>query len=262
MIQISAIDTLPAYVIAIVLFILVLASFFAGVRIRRNTLRKNPELSKDDFGSISSSLLGLLALLLAFTFGMANSRFDDRRNLAIQEANAIGTAVLRADVFPDSMKNILKKQFEEYLEARIAFNQSGMDVDKMVEYYYKADGISAKIWMSVSDYAKKNPESTRTSEIIPAINEMIDITTSRRAAGEANIPSSIQLLLITLCVCSTFLMGYERKNKFDVLVIIGFSLMLAFTVFTIIDMDRPRSGLVTMDEANSKIVDLRSLFKK
>ncbi len=262
MIQISAIDTLPAYVIAISLFILVLASFFAGVRIRRNVIKKHPELAKDDFGSISSSLLGLLALLLAFTFGMANSRFDDRRNLAIQEANAIGTAVLRADVFPDSMKNILKIQLEEYLEARIAFNGSGMEIDKMVKYFYLADGISTKIWKSVAEYAKTNPETTRTSEIIPALNDMIDITTSRRAAGEANIPASIQFLLIVLCVCSTFLMGYERKNKIDRLVVVGFSLMLAFTVFTIIDMDRPRSGLVTMDEANSKIVELRSLFKK
>ena len=57
-------------------------------------------------------------------------------------------------------------------------------------------------------------------------------------------------------------MGYERKNKIDMLVVVGFSLMLSLTVFTIIDMDRPCSGLVTMDEANSRIIELRSLFKK
>jgi hypothetical protein len=262
MIQISAFDTLPPYVIGLVLFILVLASFLVGVRIRKNVLKKHPDLANDDFGALSSSLLGLLALLLAFTFGMANSRFDDRRKLAIEEANAIGTVVLRAEVLPDSMKNILKSQLEEYLETRIAFNQAGMDFDKMVDYYYKADGISSDIWMTVAEYAKTNTEITRTSEIIPALNAMIDITTSRRAAGEANIPDSIQFLLIFLCVCSTFLMGYERKNRIDMLVVVGFSLMLALTVFTIIDLDRPRSGLVNLDEANSKIVELRSLFNK
>ena len=99
---------------------------------------------------------------------MANTRFDVRRKPAIDEANAIGAAVLRAEVFPDSMKNILKTHFEEYLEARIAFNGSWMDFDKIVEYFYKADGISTKIWMIVADYTESNSVITRTSEIIPA----------------------------------------------------------------------------------------------
>lgn len=261
MIQISAFDTLPAYVIAIFLFILVLSSFFVGIKIRRNVIKKHPERANDDFGSISSSLLGLLALLLAFTFGMANSRFDDRRKLSVQEANAISTVVLRADFLPDSMRIILRTQLEEYLETRIAFNQSGMDLDKMADNFYKADVINNNIWKSVADYGKTNMEITRVSEIVPALNDMIDITISRRAAGEANIPDSIQFLLIVLCVCSTFLMGYERKNKIDLTVVVGFSLMLALTVFTIIDMDRPRSGLVNLDEANSKIIELRSMFQ-
>ena len=65
--------------------------------------------------------------MLAFTFGMLNSRFDVRRKLAIEETNAISTAILRAAVYPDSMKNILRNHFEDYLEARIAFLQEGID---------------------------------------------------------------------------------------------------------------------------------------
>lgn len=118
--------------------------------------------------------------------------------LTVAEANAIGTVVLRAEVLPDSRKNILKSHLKEYLETRIAFNQSGMDFDKMVEYYFKADGITSNIWMTVADYVKTNTEITRTPEILPALNDMIDITTSRRSAGEANIPDSIQFLLIFL----------------------------------------------------------------
>ena len=114
--------------------------------------------------------------------------------------------------------------------------------------------------MMVADYAKANESITRTSEMIPALNNMIDITTSRRAAGEANIPSSIQFFLMILCLCSIALLGYERKNKSDLNIVVGFSLMLSLTIFTIFDMDRPRSGLVTLDEANSKILELRSMF--
>lgn len=262
MIQISAIDTISPFLIAFVLFFLLLACFFLGVRIRSNFVKKNPSLAKEDLGSISGTLLGLLALLLAFTFGMSNSRFDDRRKLAVEEANAIGTAVLRAEVYPDSMKNILKNHFEEYLEARIRFLQAGLDYNKTVEEFYRADKISNELWEVVTDYAKANETLTRTSEMIPALNDMIDITTTRRAAGEANIPASIQYFLLILCLCSTFLLGYERKNKFDWILVIGFSLILSLTVFTIFDMDRPRAGLITLDEANSRKIELRSMFKK
>lgn len=260
MLQISSIDGVSPFFIAGSLFFLLLVSFLLGVRVRQFKLKKFPVTSKDDLGSISGTLLGLLALLLAFTFGMSNSRFDDRRKLAIDEANAIGTAVLRADVYPDSMKNVLKSYFEEYLEARISFLQSGTDIDKLIEEFNRANKISYKVWTVVAEYAKTNEPITRTSEMIPALNAMIDITTSRRAAGEANIPWSIQYFLLMLCLTSTFLLGYERKNKFDWILVIGFSLILSMTIFTIFDMDRPRSGLVTLDEANSKMLELRSLF--
>lgn len=261
MVQLSSIDYLSPFTIAGVLFLVLIVSYVIGYRIRATRIKKNRAILNEELGSISSAMLGLLALILAFSFSMANSRFDTRRSLALDEANTIGTVFLRTEFFPDSIQSGIKSSLKEYLEQRIAFFEAGLDLEKMILHYDQADQHSKAIWNQVTDFAKIDPTLVKTSEIIPALNTMIDLTTSRRAMGEANIPTSIQWFLIILCIASTFLLGYERKNAFDWIIVIGFSLLLSLTVFSIFDLDRPRAGMVTLDEANSKIKDLRSLFE-
>lgn len=207
-------------------------------------------------------LLGLLGLLLAFTFSMSNSRYDTRRQLVIEEANNIGTVILRTDIYPDSVRKLLRSNLKEYVEARIAFYQAGMDIEKMVGLYRKADDLSKKVWSIVATYAKTDDITTRTSQLIPALNDMIDITTTRRAAGEATIPDSIMYFLFILSCCTAFLLGYDHKNKIDWIVVMGYAVLLSGTIFNIIDLDRPRSGLVNMDLPNQKIIELREMFNE
>jgi hypothetical protein len=262
MIELSLLQSTQTVVIAIILFICLIVFYILGYRLRIRTMNRNPEHTKEDLGAINGTLLGLLALLLAFTFGMSNSRYDTRRALVIEEANAIGTAILRTDIYPDSVRQVLRSHLKEYVEARIAFYQAGMDVDNVVLNYKRANEISMRIWSIVTTFAKQDNITTRTSELIPALNAMIDVTTTRRAAGESTIPDSIMYFLFMLCLCSAFLLGYDRKNKFDWIVVIGFALMLSATVFTIIDLDRPRSGLIDMDTPNQKIIELREMFNE
>jgi len=259
--KLSLLQSAPTLLVAITLFILLIAFYILGYRLRTRAIKNSAEHSVEDLGAINGTLLGLLALLLAFTFGMSNSRYDTRRQLAIEEANDIGTAILRTDIYPDSMRQLLRTHLKDYVEARIAFYQARMDIEKTIAEYNRGSEIGNKIWSIVAAYAKEDNITTRTSELIPALNAMIDITTTRRAAGEATIPDSIMYFLFTLCLCSSFLLGYDRKNKFDWIVVIGFALMLSATVFTIIDLDRPRSGLIDMDSPNQKIIELREMFK-
>jgi hypothetical protein len=261
MIELSLLQSSPTIVVAIILFILLIVFYLIGFRLRNQIIKSNPEQTIGDLSQINGTLLGLLALLLAFTFSMSNSRYDTRRELVIEEANNIGTVILRTDIYPDSVRQVLRTHLHDYVEARIAFYQAGMDIEKTVEAYVKANEISGKIWSAVAAYAKIDNITTRTSELIPALNAMIDITTTRRAAGESTIPDSIMYFLFLLCLCSAFLLGYDHKNKFDWIVVIGFAIMLSATVFTIIDMDRPRSGLIDMDKPNQKIIELREMFK-
>jgi hypothetical protein len=259
--NLTFLQTIPPYVIAIVLFLLTIACYMIGHRLRVRKLSKSKNPGEDDPSAVSGTLLGLLALLLAFTFGMANSRYDDRRSLVTKEANAISTAILRADIFPDSMRTILRTHFRDYLEARINHYEAKMDISKTVAEYNRANEISSEIWAITATYAQKDNITVRTSELIPALNDMIDITTIRRAVGESTIPDSIMYFLFILCVCATFLLGYDRKSSFDWIIVIGFAIMLSATVYTILDLDRPRSGLITLDKANMKIIELRELLK-
>ena len=107
----------------------------------------------------------------------------------------------------------------------------------------------------MASYAKLDNITTRTAEMIPAVNAMIDITTTRRVAGEATIPDPIMYFLFILCLGSAFLLGYEKPNHIDWIVVIGFGIMLSLTVYVILDLDRPRSGLINMDTPHQKIVD-------
>lgn len=261
MLQLSGIDFRSPYEIASVLFVFLLLAFVAGNWLRKYKIKNNLTILVDESDTISTTLLGLLALILAFSFSMANARYDTRRSLAIDEANMIGTVILRSEVFPDSIQKGLKSNLKDYVEERIALSETGTNVELILFHLKKSEETAMMIWGKVTAYSKVNPELVRTSEIIPAINDMIDVATSRRAASEANIPDSIQWFLLILCVFSTFLLGYERKNKLDWIIVIGFSLVLSITVFSIFDLDRPRSGLVTLIEASSKIKDLRVLFE-
>lgn len=262
MLELTLLQQTPASVVGIVLFVFLVLFYGIGYRLRLRNLVKGKISTVEELGAINGALLGLLALLLAFTFGMSNSRYDSRRSLIIEEANAIGTTILRTDIYPDSVRQVLRQHLQRYLEARIEFYEADMDIEKLVEAYKRADDIGKEVWTVAASYARKDEVTTRTSELIPALNAMIDITTTRRAVGESTIPDSILYFLFILCLCSAFLLGYDYKNRFDWVVVIGFSLMLSATVFTIIDLDRPRTGFINMDSPSKKIVELRELFTK
>ena len=261
MLKLSLLQSSSSLLLAAIIFIMIIVFYLFGHDLRNKVIKKNPDYSTIELGAINGTLLGLLGLLLAFTFSMASSRFDNRRQVIIEEANNIGTVILRTDIYPDSVRQLLRANLKEYVEARIAFYQVGMDEKKIIEYYLKADSLSGKIWLIAANYASINNSLTITSQMIPALNAMIDITTTRRAAGEATIPDSIMYFLFILCLGSSFLLGYDNKNKIDWIVVMGLAVMLSITVFNIIDLDRPRSGLINMDKPNQKIVELRGMFK-
>lgn len=262
MLKLSMLQSASALLVAAIIFSLIIVCYLLGYSIRQNKNNKNPGKASAELGAINGTLLGLLGLLLAFTFGMASSRFDTRRQVIISEANNIGTVILRADLYPDSTRKLLKQQLKQYVEARINYYQAGMDETKIAAASGATDSLNQLLWNIVSSHAANEQSSSRTSELmIPALNDMIDITTTRRAAGEATIPDSIMYFLFVLCASSAFLLGYDNKHRIDWIVVMGLAIMLSATVFTIIDLDRPRSGLISMDKPNAKIIELRAMFK-
>lgn len=260
MLKLTFLQSASPALVAFLIFIHFVGFYLLGHRISRNAIKKDPARSKAGLKAINGMLVGLLGLMLAFTFSMSDSRFNTRRALVVEEANTIGTTILRTDMYPDSMRTLLRAHLKDYVEARIAFYEAGTDWEKVAAYYRKGEEASMKAWTAVAAYAKTDDVTTRTAQLIPSLNAMIDIATTRRAAGEGTIPDSILWFLFILCVCSAFLLGYGHPDKVDWIVVAGFAMMLSATIFTIIDLDRPRSGLITMDRSHQRIVDLRQML--
>ena len=253
-------EKMEAYQVAGLLFIIMILAYLAGNGVRRYKERAGKITEDKSIGALEGSLLGLLALLLSFTFSMSSSRHDRRVNIIIEEANDIGTAILRADLYPDSIRQAFRKDFEAYVEARISFYTAKADWAEIIKSLNETQVLQTSLWERASSLGRDKENLHRTAQMIPALNAMFDITTTRNAATLDKVPVVIYYLLLIICLTAALMVGYSGGLKPDWTMVLCFSLMISLTVYLIIDLDRPRRGVITMDMANSQIVKLREMF--
>jgi hypothetical protein len=258
--DVSTLNQTEAWVIALLLFILMIISSYIG-KLTGNYIR-NKKHAEEKLTE-TSGLIALLFFLLAFTFGMSGDRYDSRRKIVVEEANDIGTALLRSDLYADSTRTLFRKDFKEYVETRISYYQVGADVKGILKADSLSQVISSKLWKRASNLSKDPANLAATQQMIPALNAMIDVTTSRLAGEKAKVPQSILVMLFFLALISAFYSGYSegRKGKIDWLVQIGFCLLVSLVVLFTLDLDRPRRGFVNLDAPNQTIIDLRKNFE-
>jgi FtsH-binding integral membrane protein len=252
---------LSASWISILLFGSMILVFVLGERWRIILLKRASKERFEISGSLEGSMLGLLALLLAFTFGISNARYDARRDVLIKESNCIGTAVLRADVYPEPFRTALRRDFQEYVEARIHYYEVGANNDSIAAAYAHAQDVSSRLWLKVTDHAKTDSIFIRNTFVLQALNDMIDAASERRYIGVSHVPVSIIWMLFLICLVVSFLLGYGMKGKKpDRLMVMLFALVVSMTIYLILDLDRPREGIITMDAVHQSMIDLRDQF--
>ena len=248
--------------ITVILFIFMLVFFMLGERWQVFLMKRARRERFDISGSLEGSMLGLLALLLAFTFGISNSRYDARRDVIIKEANCIGTAVLRADLYPEPFRSELRRDFQEYVEARIHYYEVGNQEDSIAATYTHAQSVSDRIWKKVTKRALADSPFIRNTFFLQSLNDVIDVAGERRYIGVSHVPVSILWMLLLICLAVSFLLGYGMKGKKpDRLMVLLFSLIVSMTIYLIMDLDRPREGIIRMDTVHHSMLDLRDMFK-
>ncbi len=161
------------------------------------------------------------------------------------------------------IKKELKTNFKAYVEARIAYYDAGIDNDKIDIAKSKTEKTANDIWKIVMTESQKPENVLRSQQMIPALNSMIDVVTSREEIKNATVPESIFWLLFMLILTASFIIGYSTNGKkVNHVLIYGFSVMTVLTVFLILDLDRPRRGIINANNTEQKIVALREMFKE
>lgn len=208
--------------------------------------------------TIIGSVFGLLAFLLAFTFGMSGSRYESRRAASITEANAIGTAILRADLYPEEDRTAFRADFKEYLQARIDYLASPWDDAKLNAIQERQEKAAGSLWSRAMKLSVNPPSIIPSNQMIPALNEMFDSATSNDYSELMRVPESIVIMLFMLSFVSAFLMGYTsaEKGKLDWYVAFGFCFLSVLVLFITLDLDRPRRGVIQLETSHKAITSL------
>lgn len=253
---------IPALLISIILFTLMIVFNRAGFFVRQNEIKKYPDKLAEGLGPVEGALLGLLALLLSFTFSLSASKSDNRRAIIVEEANDISTAISRCDLYPDSIRKELHLLFNDYVDARIAYYDAGVDTAKLNSSLQKSNIYSGKIWKRIMVLSQDKENVLRSQQMIPALNTMMDIVTTRDVDRNAHVPESILWMLFMLTLVGSFVMGYGSNNKrYNWIIVGGFALMTVMTIYLILDLDRPRRGIINMDMTQNKIIELKEMLK-
>lgn len=252
--------TVQAIVFTLVLFCGMLVLLEIGRRIGLRRMAQDSEGARAGVGAVEGAVFGLLGLLIAFTFSGAASRFDTRRQLIVEETNDIGTAYLRLDVLPADQQPALREKFRQYVDTRLAVYAKLPDIAAAKEELAKGNKLQGEIWrQAVAASRAQGASPAAPMLLLPALNAMIDITTTRTMAAQMHPPAIIVTMLFGLALASALLAGYAMaaaKSR-SWLHMIGFAFVMAFAIYVILDMEYPRLGLIRVDVFDQALVEFR-----
>lgn len=236
---------------AIPAFLLIFGSLLIAVEIGRRSQR--PKADEDGGAGVSlmdGAVFALLGLLVAFSFSAAASRFEMRRDLITAEANAIGTAKLRLDLLAEDDRTALHAMLATYVEGRIKSYDSVVNGKRFAAELMEDQLTQQRIWhRAVAAVRKPEAPPSAAMLLLPALNEMFDITTSRAQLLGAHNPPIVYVLLWGSALVAGLLAGYSinPQARGKRLHEVGFALVLTLALYVIVDFDYPRLGLIKVN---------------
>lgn len=228
--------------IAVGLLGLLFVAFWTGRRLGRAD-----DSDQTHLGVIQGASLGILGLLIGFSFSGAMGRFGDRREVLVREANAVSTAWMRTDLLPPDARGRLRGEMVEYARARLSlFEAAGADVGERAEAAVAV--VQDRLWRDACVCVGES-ESLRQM-ILPPLNEAFDLRSERNAAARSHIPGAVVAALILSAILSTAMISYgQSRRRAPVLFpAVGLVLLIGTVIWITIDLDFPRSGLVQVSD--------------
>lgn len=248
-------DAVPITVLFFGSALVALAVFECGYRVGRWVQDRTPEEKEGPTAMLVGSLLALQAFLLAIAMGMASDRFDARRRLVLDEANALGTTYLRAGYLPEPASQEIRELLREYVPLRIINRE--LSVAEFRERLARSTELQTRLWAKAEELARSDPQSEVLGLFIASLNDAIDLHASRVTVGVyRRVPVTVILLLLVGSAVTLGMVGYNagltrRRSPLAATVMI---LVLAAVITLLIDLDRPREGLLTINQ--QPLIDL------
>lgn len=229
-------------------FILVVFSILVGYKVGAFYRKRYGEKEEGPIGSVVGATLGLLAFLLAFTFGLTANRYDARKEILIDEVNAIGTAFLRTDFLVEPYRTQIRGLYRDYVHTRTAWIEQTETLPQMMA---ESEAIQDKIWSLSVEAVAKTPNQEITSTYIESLNEVIDIHTKRiTVALKYRIPTPIWYSLMFVTVLALGAVGYQFGFSGGRSIFISLLLALTFSavIYLIADLDRSLGGAIRVSQ--------------
>lgn len=249
----------PLWIVFIFTFLFLLIAFEGGRILGKKHQLSSEKEDKSPIGSIVAATLGLLAFLLAFSFSLGASRFDDRRKLVLEEANAIATTYLRAGYLSEPYQTTIKDLLKEYVYARL----EAVKPEKLTEELKRSIDIQDQLWQQAVYVAEKNSNSVTVGLFIQSLNKVIDLHEERVNIGlYIRIPLIIWITLYFVTILALGSLGYQfglvhaYHGGIMLLLILTFSSVIVL----IADLDRPQEGFIKVSQ--QALVDLMNKLTK
>jgi len=245
--------------ITLLLFVGLLGMIELGRRLGRKRATSDPHAGGE--GAAEGAVYALFGLLLAFSFSGAAERFDEKRVLIVNEANAIGTAYLRIDMMPAEAQPALREGFRRYLDSRLLAYGKLPDVAAARVEFARSLSLQQELWKLAVETIQKHGGLPQL--LLPPLNEMFDIAATRAARNYTHPPNAIFAMLVALALVSALLVGFrmagdDSRSLVHTVVYAG---VLALVIYLILDMEYPRLGFIRTDAADRALVEVREGMK-
>ena len=242
------VDVFPLWAVYIGTVIAVLLAAEIGFRIGMWAKRRDPASKKPAMaGAVVGGMLGLMAFLLAFCIGIVINQHNGRKAMVVTEANAVGTAYLRAGFLNESDQSLTRELLKEYVEIRLA---AASDPSLIESTLRRSEEIHAQLWSIIEQVASNDGDSELFALFVESINEVIDVHSLRLAAIEQRLPRQLGIVLYAATLLSFLLVGVASSadGERNLMAILLFALAFVAVFMIIVDLDRPQEGLLNVSQ--------------
>ncbi len=211
--------------------------------------RREPESdTQDHFGLVVGATLTLLGLIVGFTFSMALTRYDLRKNYEEAEANAIGTEFVRTDLLPAADGPKVRALLASYLDQRILW-YTATDADQLRQIDDRTARLQTALWSAVLPHALAQPTPV-TALVVSGMNDVLNSQGYTQAAWWNRVPPGAWILMTVMAICANLLLGVDTKRASEKKTLWILPLVLSIAFFLIADIDAPRRGVIKVAPQN------------